>query len=452
MTTAIYTRQSLDRTGQAAGVDRQEVECRALAERKGITVGRTLSDNDVSATTGVARPGFEQLLDLVEAGIVDTVVVWHTDRLYRRTRDLERIIDAAERGLRIVTVQAGDFDLNSPSGRLFARNLANVATFEGEHRTARQKAAYRDRAARGEWGFTHRPFGYRRDGRDIVQVPDEAATLREVLHRYYEEAVPRYSIMKDLNARGILTPRGKPWGIIQVRDLLTNPAYGGVVRYLDETFDVAPKWEPIVDRDTWGRWMSAGAKRKRRSTFTSAAYLLSGILVCGHCNGKVYATRAEAGGVPSYRCRDKACAQRLVAPVDAFVEELVRRRLARPDALAIMRPTTPNADALLDELSSIRGRLDDLAGLLADGTLAAQAVRDAAAPLHRRAEELRARLAASTKLDDLPTVEDARARWDDLALPQRRAVVRVLFAELRLIRIPGRTFHPDAIQVDWAIS
>ena len=88
MGAAIYTRQSLDRTGQAAGVTRQLEECRQLASLRQIDVVHELSDNDISATKAVTRPAFEKLLQLIASGAIDTVITWHTDRLYRKLSDL----------------------------------------------------------------------------------------------------------------------------------------------------------------------------------------------------------------------------------------------------------------------------------------------------------------------------------------------------------------------------
>src|SRR5690606_14478090 len=112
-----------------------------------LNVDFELSDNDTSATTGVRRAGVEQLLELAESGAIRTVLVWHPDRLYRKLADLVRITSAAERHkLIIVSVEAADMDLTNPFGRMSAAILGAVASHEGEHRTMRQKLAYRQAA------------------------------------------------------------------------------------------------------------------------------------------------------------------------------------------------------------------------------------------------------------------------------------------------------------------
>lgn len=61
---AIYARISSDKSGQSAGVERQEADCRALASRLGLTVSHVLVDNDISAYSGKPRPQYKRLLEL----------------------------------------------------------------------------------------------------------------------------------------------------------------------------------------------------------------------------------------------------------------------------------------------------------------------------------------------------------------------------------------------------
>src|SRR4051794_26699959 len=87
----IYLRMSQDRSGEAAGIERQREDCMAEAERLNLTVVGEYVDNGKSAYSGRPRPEFERLLEDARAGAFGVVVVWATDRLYRQMRDLTRI-------------------------------------------------------------------------------------------------------------------------------------------------------------------------------------------------------------------------------------------------------------------------------------------------------------------------------------------------------------------------
>ena len=66
---------------------------------------------------GVRRPGWERLLERVEAGESDGIVVWHTDRLFRQPRDLERVDRRwVRRGFTVASAH-GARDLADPDDR-----------------------------------------------------------------------------------------------------------------------------------------------------------------------------------------------------------------------------------------------------------------------------------------------------------------------------------------------
>src|SRR5437016_3845839 len=98
-TTAIYARISQDRhDGQ--GVDRQRELCRVLAHERRWTVGEEFIDNSISASrySKRQRPRYVDLLTAIREGRVTRVLCFKIDRLYRRPRELEDLIDLAEAG------------------------------------------------------------------------------------------------------------------------------------------------------------------------------------------------------------------------------------------------------------------------------------------------------------------------------------------------------------------
>ncbi|WP_396935764.1 recombinase family protein [Mycolicibacterium sp.] len=452
MAVAIYTRISHDKTGNQAGVERQAKECRELAAARGLSVTIEHSDNDISAFSGRRRPGFENLLRDVQNGIVDTIIVWHPDRLYRRSADLELLINLVEKNrVKILSVTAGDFDLNTASGRAVARTLVAWSGFEVEQKADRQRSAYRQRAESGAWPFTHRPFGYERTKQGIVQVPEEAAVLRDILTRYYEGGEPRHAIMRDLNARGILTPQGKPWGIIQLRDVLMNDRYGGLVKHGETVLDAPPLWEPIIDRDVWLGWRSAAAARKRRSTFSAARYLLTGIARCGVCDAKLYVKHRSSGLGRAYACSASSCVYRSVTAVDALVSEVLIRRLSLPDAVSVFADREMPLE-WIREATALQDRLDSLAVLVADGTLNVDGVREAAKPLRKQLQSVQERIVAHAARAAVPAellAGDVRAQWEALPLTTKRAVIGATMAVTVHRQEHPRPFDPESIEIRW---
>ena len=90
------------------------------------TIHRHYSDNDVSAYKDDVRPEFELLLRDLDNGVIERIVVYDLDRLARRPKDLERVIDiydtASKSGRTLWFATVHDkIDLSSPDGLTLAR-------------------------------------------------------------------------------------------------------------------------------------------------------------------------------------------------------------------------------------------------------------------------------------------------------------------------------------------
>jgi DNA invertase Pin-like site-specific DNA recombinase len=77
------------------------------------------------AVGGKRRPRYEALLADIEAGAIDVVIAWRPDRLHRSPLELETYIDLSDQfGIQTHTVQAGAWDLSTPSGRFTTEGVA----------------------------------------------------------------------------------------------------------------------------------------------------------------------------------------------------------------------------------------------------------------------------------------------------------------------------------------
>lgn len=462
MNGVIYSRISDDPRGRAAGVERQADECRALAAARGVNVVEELVDNDISATSGKRRPGFERVMELVRLGLVDTIVVWHTDRLYRLPRDLEPLIDLTTvRRVRFLTVTASELDLNTPSGQMVARMLAAVSAQEVAHKADRQRSASDQRARAG--APTTRPgYGLRRDGDRVVEIPEEAEVLREAASRVLSGESLR-SVAADLNARGVPSPSGKPWEGVSVRRALQRPSIAGLRVHRGEIVGVAAG-DMILDRSTWERLTAlfADPARAPKRKGPGPQHLLSGIAICGACGSVMHrhpgwtpkpGSKTRHGISPAYHCTACRGVRRIQGPVDALVTECVLQRLEREDAADIFAQADGGRAAKArEELDGIEARLANAADAFAEGGIdRQQLVRITASLTAKRAAweaDLRAALPPAFPLDVVG--ERARQTWASLTIDQKREVVRTV---LRVTIHPAgsgpRPFNPDLIQVDW---
>ncbi len=263
----VYARISQDRTGAGLGVDRQTEDCRVLAEQLGWTVVDVFVDDDVSAYSGRPRPAYEDMLRLLETGTVRGVLPWHTDRLHRSPVELERYINATEhRGVITHTVQAGELDLPTPSGRAVARTLGAWARFESEHKAERIKRAMHQGAKAGKFLGGAVPFGWTlTDGVPVIHEA-EAAEVRAAT-RAVLAGRSLGSIIRDLNDRGVTTGTGRTWTYATLRQLLVRPRNAGLAEWHGEIVGDS-QFPAIVTRDEWEavrRIVENPARRKSQS-------------------------------------------------------------------------------------------------------------------------------------------------------------------------------------------
>ena len=434
--TFIYCRISLDKSGELLGVERQEKTSRELCERMGWTVTDVIVDNDLSATTGVLRPGFEDLL----MRNPERIVVWHTDRLARRIADLERVITL---GIEIHSVMGGGLDLSGASGRLNARLLTSVATFEGEHKAERQRAQQYQRIERGGAWWSQRPFGYEMDR---THREDEAALIVRGYERMLSGTTRWIDLSDMLNQAGALTTKGNAWTPTTTAQLFRSPRNAALLTTVGGM--VQGDWLPIVSEDMWkaSLHLMGDASMRGRGQGTRKG-LLSGIARCAECEATVHlrTRRTQARGLlrKIYGC-DNGHASAPVEWLDDQVGKAIVRHLLSPAgmyAFSHAEDAGESRTGALLKAANLRARLTEVADSYADGEITREQLARASSRMRadlETAEQEAQRTYLPTPLGTINGPASALAAWrrDDMPLDERRAVVLYL---LELIEIHRRT-------------
>jgi DNA invertase Pin-like site-specific DNA recombinase len=458
----VYLRQSLDATGDGLAVARQREDSVALAERRGWPVLEVVTDNDLSARGKVRRPGFERMVELIQAGAVDVVIAWDMHRLTRNRRDTLRLLEACEQAqILLALVRGSDIDMATPSGRLVADILAGVARGEIDTKSDRQRRAHQQAAQLGVRKSGRRPFGYEPDG--VVVRLVEARALKAGYEALLSGA-KLGAIARSWNEAGLTTGQAgwkgerrgvaSPWRTHSVRTVLLNARNAGLRAYRGEVVGPAV-WPAIVSEETWRAAVAVLRDPGRRTAPKSpAAALLTGCALCGVCRGVVHGG-ATVRKVRTYRCRDHyGHLARQAEPVEAYVTAVVLARLARPDAADLLVDRRrPDVDVLRGDAVALRARLEELAAAFADGEVTRSQLRIGSAKARTRLAEVEAEMADAGRvsvLGPLLAAADVAAHWEGMSLAARRGVVGAL-AEVVLLP-PGRgvrTFRPETVQICW---
>lgn len=461
----IYARISQDREGAGLGVERQVQDCRKLAARLGWTVVGEHRDDDISAYSGKPRPGYKSLLADLEAARATGVLAWHNDRLHRSPTELERYIDICEaHGVITHTVQAGELDLSTPTGRMQARIVGAVSRHESEHKSERIKRARQQNAEAGGWHGGARPFGFEADG--VTHREAEAAVIREATAAMLAGASLR-SVVRTANDSGLLTTfKRETWSINSFREILQRPRNAGLRKHQGEIIGKAV-WEAIVPEEQWRALMSILTDPQRKtSPGNRVRWLGSGLYVCGECGEpSLIVSTSGASRLPAYRCRKpgKGHVVRGAAPLDEYVEAVIVERLAAADAGELLRPLTPAVDleSLRSDANAARERLREIAAMFGEGDLSVTEARIARTRAKKRLELAEVALneaTVATPLAGLAGAPDIAEVWPTLELGRRRAVLDALMT-VTVMRILGKRpqggpgwFDPAAIKIEWKID
>jgi DNA invertase Pin-like site-specific DNA recombinase len=479
MRTCLYLRISTDKSGDGLGIERQREDCRKLAQQRGWTVVQEIVENNTSATIG-PRPGFEQLLQLMQGRQIDAVVVWHVDRLLRKMTDLERVIELVETsGVRLVTV-SGDISLDTDMGRMVGRIMASVARAEVERKSARQRRAAIQKAQAGKPHGSKRAYGYEAD---LVTINEsEAAVISEMARRI----IAGHSFKEVAfwaNTQGHRTTTGKIFYPLTVRNLLHKKRYAGIREHNGAEYPAI--WGPVFDTETWERLQLTLRERHDRNGYEQGApkarkYLLTGLVYCGRCGwplsgSKMYDT---PGKNPRrvYVCMKRTdqlapsgCngLRRNADALEHWVAECLFFRLDAPELSELLSSTfQQNGDfrKLLDMrdvlLKRITGFVDDYASGLLTRLELARAKQTAEAELARIEQEIRRLSTSETVTALVPAGQTVRQAWEaSESMEWKRSLLRLVIS--KIIVNPGRAkpfyvvngkrmrFSPDLVDVVW---
>jgi site-specific DNA recombinase len=234
-------------------------------------------DGGISGGT-LERPGLQRLLEDIEDGLVDVVVVYKIDRLSRSLADFAKLVEVFDRnGVTFVSVTQS-FNTTTSMGRLTLNILLSL----------------RPVRARGD-GRAHPRQGRRQpkeghvDGRGAaLRLPRRepeaagrrgaAAHVRWIFARFLEIGSCT-ELAREVGKRGIRTPRGNRIDKKYIYRMLNNRAYIGEAVHKGESYP--GEHDAIIDRETWDRVhaiLQESPRKRAARTRAETPALLKGLL------------------------------------------------------------------------------------------------------------------------------------------------------------------------------
>ena len=290
---AIYTRKSSEEGLEQAfnSLDAQREACQAYIEsqrHEGWRAIPTRYDDGGCSGGTMDRPAWTRLLADVEAGRLDTIVVYKVDRLTRSLADFARIVEQLEAAQVSFVSVTQQFSTTSSMGRLTLNVLLSFAQFEREVTGERIRDKIAASKRKGMWMGGQVPLGYDLHDRQLRVNPEEADRVRLIFHLYLElKCVHRLTV--ELEKRGICsktrihqtgrTSGGNAFFRGALYAILKNRLYRGEIAHRGAVY--AGQQEAIVSPELWDAvqaLLAANNQAKRTGVYAKDPSLLAGLL------------------------------------------------------------------------------------------------------------------------------------------------------------------------------
>src|SRR3974390_1891006 len=186
---AVYTRKSseegLEQSFNSLDAQREACEAFISSQRhEGWKILPTPYDDGGFSGGNMNRPGLKSLLQDVEAGKINVIVVYKIDRLTRSLADFAKIVETLDaRGASFVSVTQ-QFNTTTSVGRLTLNVRLSFAQFEREVIGERIRDKIAASKKKGMWMGGVPPLGYRGQDRKLVIVEGEAELVRDIFCGY----------------------------------------------------------------------------------------------------------------------------------------------------------------------------------------------------------------------------------------------------------------------------
>ena len=280
---AIYTRKSseegLEQEFNSLHAQREACEAYIASQRSEgwVLVRDQYDDGGISGGT-LERPGLKRLLQDIEDGLVDVVVVYKIDRLSRSLADFAKLVEVFDRnGVTFVSVTQS-FNTTTSMGRLTLNILLSFAQFEREVTAERIRDKIAASRRKGIWMGGVPPFGYRVENRRLVRDGERAEQALWIFSRFL--AVGSGTVLaQETQQRGILTRTGRPLDKKAIYRMLSNRTYLGEAPFKGESYP--GEHDAIIDRETWDRVhaiLKESPRKRAARTRADTPALLKGLL------------------------------------------------------------------------------------------------------------------------------------------------------------------------------
>lgn len=372
--TALYCRLSRDdgTESESNSIGNQKKLLSQKAKEMGLTDTKYYVDDGYTGTN-FNRPGFQQLIDDIEIGLVSAVMVKDLSRLGRDYVSVGNYTDSyfPEHNVRFIAVNDA---IDSDEGESEIAPFKNILNeMYARDISKKIRSSHRLRGSMGE-PLSQPPYGYMKSPENKKKwiIDPEAATVVKSIFKMCLDGKGNETIARELQENEVLIPMaywrskglnrgGKKtqtnpykWCKTTVQKILSQQEYcGDIINFktYSKSFKNKTRYEnskenwavfkdvnePIIDRETFETVQKFISKTKRRAPKkeNGERSIFNGLIYCGDCHSKMrYHTSTSNKEIHYFTCSDNKvdyrgkCPGRHYVRADAL-EEVVKLELRR---------------------------------------------------------------------------------------------------------------------------
>lgn len=372
--TALYCRLSRDdgTESESNSIGNQKKLLSQKAKEMGLTDTKYYVDDGYTGTN-FNRPGFQQLIDDIEIGLVSAVMVKDLSRLGRDYVSVGNYTDSyfPEHNVRFIAVNDA---IDSDEGESEIAPFKNILNeMYARDISKKIRSSHRLRGSMGE-PLSQPPYGYIKSPENKKKwiIDPEAATVVKSIFKMCLDGKGNETIARELQENKVLIPMaywrskglnrgGKKtqtnpykWCKTTIQKILSQQEYcGDIINFKTYSKSFKNKrrienskenWavfkdvnEPIIDRETFETVQKFISKTKRRAPKkeNGERSIFNGLIYCGDCHSKMrYHTSTSNKEIHYFTCSDNKvdyrgnCPGRHYVRADAL-EEVVKLELRR---------------------------------------------------------------------------------------------------------------------------
>ena len=372
--TALYCRLSRDdgTESESNSIGNQKKLLSQKAKEMGLTDTKYYVDDGYTGTN-FNRPGFQQLINDIEIGLVSAVMVKDLSRLGRDYVSVGNYTDSyfPEHNIRFIAVNDA---IDSDEGESEIAPFKNILNeMYARDISKKIRSSHRLRGSMGE-PLSQPPYGYMKSPENKKKwiIDPEAATVVKSIFKMCLDGKGNETIARELQENKVLIPMaywrskglnrgGKKtqtnpykWCKTTIQKILSQQEYcGDIINFktYSKSFknkrrieNLKENWavfkdvnEPIIDRETFETVQKFISKTKRRAPKkeNGERSIFNGLIYCGDCHSKMrYHTSTSNKEIHYFTCSDNKvdyrgkCPGRHYVRADAL-EEVVKLELRR---------------------------------------------------------------------------------------------------------------------------